>query len=169
MGVVSQVPSSSVAGSILSQSPQAGSSATAGTAVNVSVAIPLPPTTPSELLGDDADGDGIRDSVNEFLRSNFADASIRTLLEDIARKFVIALQSVSIPDQAMAASNAYRDALKCASLTYGDDQVEEWRVALMFASVNTEARLRAYIRMNNLYAGKTITIPTDEEMRSKCH
>jgi hypothetical protein len=120
-----------------------------------------------DIKGPDSNGDGIRDSVNQYLRKLITDDAQRRTMEDLERKFVIALQNVDDKETSSKKSMIYFDSLECAEMKFGK-AFAQLRSQVVEESIDTESRLKAYMKMNANLGGITYQAPTAAELAAKC-
>ena len=160
-------------------SPDAGSGSDAGSAsdggaspgpTSASAAVPTAtiPDARTQLVGTDADGNGVRDDVDAALKKTYgADDKALSAAIQTGRAVQSLVATGGDDKKARAASHVYMDALDCLEARLGD----QWRDASNFILTTTlddDARVRAYWQAQQSASGESLPLTDDADLAKKC-
>jgi hypothetical protein len=114
--------------------------------------------------GIDADGDGVRDDIADYIRKTYTDPVQYRAAMQVARAFQLAL--LTDPHDAIAlreASDASNRAIVCAISAFPGDSGRITRSRMLreleSMTTNTKERLQAYLAYNKAQSGSVSTEP----------
>lgn len=122
-----------------------------------------------DLLGVDADGDGVRDDVQRFIANEYGDnPGLTHWLESSAQLQQQILRDADDEAKSLEHSNADLRVDECVRFLYGLDVGDPALQELRAVQLNTDERSRAYLHADAWLGGTTFRMRSYKERAEEC-
>lgn len=122
------------------------------------------------LLGIDIDNDGVRDDIQRYIYITYpTEEKVRLALTQITKNYQELLPYSGIPELAHENVKKLTRSRVCLFFIKNDYRIAiDIRRALQAEILNTNERSTTYVKFENSLAGKTTTLPPDNEWKDCC-